>query len=245
MAIKHTLGFTALVSLFAFPSALWANEIRAEAGIFSTGYNRFAIPSATGTKVNFSDSGSGFYYRGSASFKVSENGLIRVMAAPLEANYSFTPDSALSFNNVSFPAGVKTDVEYQFNSFRAAYLYRFALSESLVAQLGGVAKIRVAKIALTNGATKSEYNNTGFVPLLNLGLHWIALPNWEIRFDVDGAAAKQGRAVDGSLELFHRLTEKGSGISVGYRLLEGGADNDKVYTFSLFHYAFLALHYGF
>jgi hypothetical protein len=24
---------------------------------------------------------------------------------------------------------------------------------------------------------------------------------------------------------------------LGYRILEGGADNDEVYTFSLFHYA--------
>jgi hypothetical protein len=25
-------------------------------------------------------------------------------------------------------------------------------------------------------------------------------------------------------------------LRVGYRILEGGADNDEVYTFSLFHY---------
>jgi hypothetical protein len=27
------------------------------------------------------------------------------------------------------------------------------------------------------------------------------------------------------------------GIDAGYRLLEGGADNDEVFTFALFHYA--------
>jgi hypothetical protein len=26
-------------------------------------------------------------------------------------------------------------------------------------------------------------------------------------------------------------------LDVGYRLLEGGADNDEVYTFAFFHYA--------
>jgi hypothetical protein len=26
-------------------------------------------------------------------------------------------------------------------------------------------------------------------------------------------------------------------LQAGYRILEGGADNDEVYTFSLFHYA--------
>ncbi|NLE06337.1 MAG: hypothetical protein GX638_16250 [Crenarchaeota archaeon] len=34
-------------------------------------------------------------------------------------------------------------------------------------------------------------------------------------------------------------------IRGGYRMLEGGADNDEVYTFSLFHYAVLGLSYSF
>lgn len=219
--------------------------MRAEAGIYFTGYNKFAIPNPSGTRITFTDSGSNFYYRGSALFQISERSFIRLLAAPLEANYSFTPASAQSFNNVNFPAGNSTQVQYQFNSYRAGYIYRFPLAESLTAQIGGVAKIRVAKIALRGGGASSEYNNTGFVPLLNLGLFWKFYSPWELRLDVDGAAAKQGRAVDGSFEVFYRLSEKGSGLSAGYRLLEGGADNEKVYTFALFHYGFLALTYGF
>jgi hypothetical protein len=30
-------------------------------------------------------------------------------------------------------------------------------------------------------------------------------------------------------------------VKIGYRILEGGADNDKVHTFSLFHYTVAGL----
>ncbi len=33
--------------------------------------------------------------------------------------------------------------------------------------------------------------------------------------------------------------------SIGYRVVKGGADNDKVYTFALFHYAVVGLSYRF
>jgi hypothetical protein len=62
-----------------------------------------------------------------------------------------------------------------------------------------------------------------------------------LRFDLDGAAARQGRAFDGSLELFFPTAEWAEeGLSAGIRVLEGGADNSKVNTFALFQYAFLA-----
>jgi len=231
--------------LLLAPKNLSAHDLRAEGGLFSTGYNKFAIPNPAGTRVTFTNSETGLYYRGQATFQIGEQSYLRLIAAPLVANYSFSPTTPIQFNNVTFPAASPTEVEFQFNSYRASYLYRFLLTDSLTAQVGGVAKIRVAKIAMRSGGTRSEYNNTGFVPLLNLGLLWVASPAWELRFDLDAAAAKQGRAEDGSLELFYRLSEKGSGISAGYRLLEGGADNAKVYTFSLFHYAFAALTYGF
>ena len=38
--------------------------------------------------------------------------------------------------------------------------------------------------------------------------------------------------------IVYRHTERVA-LMAGYRLLEGGADNDTVYTFSMFHYAVL------
>jgi len=65
-----------------------------------------------------------------------------------------------------------------------------------------------------------------------------------LTFEGDALAAPQGRAEDVALSLSYDITEKVS-FRLGYRLLEGGADNDKVYTFSLFHYAVAGLSYRF
>jgi hypothetical protein len=54
--------------------------------------------------------------------------------------------------------------------------------------------------------------------------------------DIEGAAASQGRAVDASIRLRRQL-RNGMTVSAGYRGLEGGADNDELYTFAWLNYA--------
>ena len=49
-------------------------------------------------------------------------------------------------------------------------------------------------------------------------------------------AAPQGRAEDVLLVVTWSL-RPGVGLHLGYRMLEGGADNDEVYNFSWLHYA--------
>ncbi|MCK7482499.1 MAG: hypothetical protein M0C28_39280 [Candidatus Moduliflexus flocculans] len=58
--------------------------------------------------------------------------------------------------------------------------------------------------------------------------------------DGDALAAPQGRAEDVSLSVWADLSQK-LRLRVGYRLLEGGAENDEVYTFALVNYAFAGL----
>ena len=48
----------------------------------------------------------------------------------------------------------------------------------------------------------------------------------------DALAAPQGRAEDVLAALTYGKSDKFR-IKIGYRILEGGADNDEVYTFSL------------
>ena len=134
---------------------------------------------------------------------------------------------------------------YKFNSYRLAYLYELVSSPSFLLRGGFVGKIREAKVAVRGSGLNSSYDNVGFVPLLNLGFNLRLAKRMDFRFDLDGAAAKQGRAFDGSAELFYRADDRGSGISGGIRILEGGADNSKVNTFALLDYAFLAITVGF
>jgi hypothetical protein len=51
----------------------------------------------------------------------------------------------------------------------------------------------------------------------------------------DALAAPQGRAEDVLLAFYFHPAER-IGMKVGYRILEGGADNDEVYNFTLLHY---------
>lgn len=235
-----------IFSLFIFLSAnAFAHEVRLEGGLFKTVSNRFAIPNPGGSRVSVKNDSYKFYGRGQATFQISDNSYIRMMAAPFQANYSYATVDALNYNGVSFPANSVVDIKYQFNSYRLGYIYKFAAADSLQMQVGAVGKIRQAKIALSGSGLSTSYDNVGFVPLLNVGFAWMLFDPWELRFDLDGAAAKQGRAFDGSVELFQRLDKEGSGISAGIRILEGGADNSKVYTFALVDYGFLAVTYGF
>jgi hypothetical protein len=52
----------------------------------------------------------------------------------------------------------------------------------------------------------------------------------------DALAAPQGRAEDVLVAAGYRLSDKIS-LKAGYRILEGGADNDEVYNFTLLSYA--------
>ena len=56
-----------------------------------------------------------------------------------------------------------------------------------------------------------------------------------ILFDADALAAPQGRAEDVLLAAtwsFHKDLD----LRVGYRMVEGGAGNDEVYSFAWLHY---------
>jgi len=55
---------------------------------------------------------------------------------------------------------------------------------------------------------------------------------------------KLGRAFDVALKVGYDLTESWTAFA-GYRMLEGGSDNDDVYTFAWLHYAAFSLAYSF
>jgi hypothetical protein len=82
------------------------------------------------------------------------------------------------------------------------------------------------------------------VPLVNLYGEYSAADRWTLVVDFDGLASPQGRAVDLGLLARYEL-DKQWYLAGGYRTLEGGADNDDVYTFAWFNYAVLSAGYRF
>jgi hypothetical protein len=107
---------------------------------------------------------------------------------------------------------------------------------------GGTVLIRDAEIELQQNDVKASDSNVGVVPLLSLAAEWSFMDRWEAIFDFDGLAGGPGRAFDTAIKLQYDLTDRWR-IGAGYRTLEGGVDNNTVYNFAWFHYAFISVGY--
>jgi hypothetical protein len=159
-----------------------------------------------------------------------------LLAAFLTMRSDGTLDRAVDFNGATFPAGTPLESTFRFNSYRLTYRYLLFDSPKFQFRAGVSAKVRDAAIRLEGGGQESENTDLGFVPLLSFSAIWLAHPRLHLVLDGDALAAPQGRAEDVLLAAVAPLNDHVS-LKAGYRILEGGADNDTVYTFSLFHYA--------
>ena len=150
------------------------------------------------------------------------------------------PATDLRFAGTQYVAGIPARATYQFDSYRTTYRYRFHQGASTTAWVGFTGKLRNARVALHQGMTSSEKTDLGFVPLLHLAGSWGITPRWSLELDADALAGGPGRAEDVTVRLGWHAGPQWS-IHVGYRMVEGGADVDEVYTFAWLHYAALTL----
>jgi len=200
--------------------------------------NDFAVPGTTGTRIALDEATTGPFaaFRGTLWADVSKRTSLRLLAAPLKTTASLTPDTPVEFNGTTFPAGQPLDVTYVFNSYRLSWVYRFKSSGPVAFRAGLTAKVRDARIQLTGSGLDSTKSNVGVVPLLYGGVKWQMTDTLALDLDLDAAAASQGRAEDVALRLEAKVSPKVD-LFVGARTLEGGADNDEVYSFAWFAYA--------
>jgi len=145
---------------------------------------------------------------------------------------------------VTFEADENLNARYRFDSYRLTYSYALVRSERLHFDIGFTAKIRDAAIRVESEQRSSEKTNTGFVPLINFALDWSFDPQFGLLVEGDALAAPQGRAEDVLLAPYADVTDR-LRFRIGYRILEGGADNDEVYTFALLHYLSTGLTWSF
>lgn len=229
-------------------SSSWAvaSELNLEFGQVENSYNKIRIPGDEGTLFNMAPSfdNSNFYHRISYSHKFQSKHGFRLLYAPLKLEGDKVFSKEIKFQGVTFNANEKTHTEYAFNSYRGSYFYQLVDQKGWSLRLGGTLKIRDALVELKQDNVRKFKKNTGLVPLFYLASEY----NWDngfrIALDLDGLAAPQGRAFDVALMGGYYFTSKFHG-SLGYRMLEGGVDNDKVYNFSQFNYFFSALQYNF
>jgi hypothetical protein len=164
--------------------------------------------------------------------------------APLETKSEGRVTNDILFEGVVFPANTQLMGTYKFNSYRLTYRYDIVQKPRFEFGLGLTAKIRDAKIALASSALVSEKTNVGFVPIVNFRLLWHIDDKFGLLLDGDALAAPQGRAEDVQIAATYNLSDN-LRVRAGYRVLEGGAGNDEVYNFALFHYASVGLSYTF
>lgn len=210
-----------------------------ESGYVTTGYNDVRIPGDQGTLFSLNEelkAEGKIFYRLRVNYNINSRNIISVLYAPLTLKSQGSVSQDILFEDVLFPANSDIDATYKFNSYRLTYRYELVQKPKFNFGIGFTAKIRDAKIALASGDEQSEKVNVGFVPIINFRLSWNPVEKIGILFEGDALAAPQGRAEDVLLALTYKVSDK-IGIKAGYRILEGGADNDEVYTFSLFNYA--------
>ena len=222
-------------------------NLELEGGPVWQSYNDVRIPGDSGTEFSFKDlTGAGPYAYGrfTLGWNIRERHGVRLVAAPLRVNGSGTFDQPVSFAGTLFAADTGTEGRYKFDTYRLTYRYQFLNKAAWRLRAGATLLLRDAEIELEQNGLKASDSNVGVVPLLSFAADWMFAHRWAAMFDFEGLAGGPGRAFDVALKLQHDLTDNWY-AGAGYRILEGGADNDTVYNFAWFNFAFLSVGYRF
>jgi len=218
-----------------------------ETGFVSTSKNDVKIPGDQGTMISLTEdlaAASSFFVRLRAGYRLGERHNISALFAPLSMKSNGFLPYDVSFAGTVFLADSMLDAKYKFNSYRLTYRYDIVLNRKVEFGLGLTAKLRDAAIIMRAPGYYAEKTNTGFVPLINFRLLVMMDDRLGLLLEGDALAAPQGRAEDILFSALYELSDK-MHMRAGYRLLEGGADNDEVYNFSMFSYGSLGFTYTF
>lgn len=198
---------------------------------------RFSLRSLTGN-------GPSGFVRFDGAYSWRDRHQVRVLVAPLTIKGTGTSATPIRFDGQVFAANSPIRATYRFDSYRVSYRYKFYEGNGWRWWGGGTIKVRDANVKLQQGARVEDDPNTGPVPLISLYGTYAINDRLSLVLDFDGLIAPQGRAFDVAAKLDYALTDDFS-IGFGYRMLEGGADNDDVYTFAWLHYALVSASYRF
>ncbi|MEX2513320.1 MAG: hypothetical protein WD398_10475 [Cyclobacteriaceae bacterium] len=245
LPLKISISILVIAVSFLFvPAAKAQWTIDAETGLAFPGYNKVRIPNESGTlfsfKNDFEAQGPVVPARIRIGYTFNEKNHIFGLWAPLSINYEGGFDQTVQFQESAFPGGTAVDGFYQFNSYRLTYRRDVVQSNNWLIGIGFTAKIRDASVQLENEAgIKDRKDDLGFVPLLHLYTAY----DWggkTLFFEGDGLAGGPGRAFD--LFVGAKLPVSTTvSLKAGYRFLEGGANVDEVYNFTLVQFAVLGL----
>jgi len=228
---------TAVLSL-GYSSAYARLSFDIGTGVVFSGYNDVRIPNESGTDISLSEeleTDPDYFITARLTYSSGKRHNIAIFAAPLRLRANGKVNKVVKFEGEEFPANIPLRAVYRFDSYRLTYRYDIVHTRGFQFGLGLTAKIRDASILLEGGSKESEKKNTGFVPLINFRLGWMLSEKLGLLLGGDALAAPQGRAEDVLQAIQYKINENLS-IKLGYRILEGGADVDEVYNFTLLNY---------
>jgi len=236
LVLSILLALVLTLEVSAGASARWSLDL--ETGAVFSGYNDVRIPKSTGTLFSLSrelETDPGVFFRAKPGISWGDRHAVTLLVAPLRLKAQGQVNRPVTYEGTTFPALTPLSATYRFDSYRLTYRYDFLRRPALRAGLGITAKIRDAAIGVEGGGRSAEKKNTGLVPLLSFRTEWTPSEKLGVLLDGDAAWATQGRAEDVLLALQYRVGPKVN-RKAGYRILEGGADVEETYNFTLIHY---------
>ena len=231
--------YLVLLTILSFSAmAKWTYML--ESGLSYQQRNDVQIPNDTGTRLEFDrfDHGPFFHYRAELDYEMTNNHNLRLVLAPFDISVSGFVADSVDFDGTTFAGGQDLSVDYRFNSYRLGYYYSFWGRGKRQLNFGVTGKIRDARIRFRQASLSETYDNLGFVPLLYFAYQEDLGSGYYFNLNTDAAAAPQGRAIDLALKLRKDFSSHYQ-WGLGVRSLEGGADNDKLFTFSWVNYIVL------
>ncbi len=207
--------------------------------VLGTRYNDVRIPNQGGTLVNLPDNLSvnpTVFYRARLGYTIADRHTISLLYAPLTVQYQGSFGQNVNFNNQQFVANRPLTVDYTFNSYRLTYRYDFVARTHWRVGVGLTAKIRDASVRFASESNSTNFDNIGFVPLINFYAAYKPNEHWSVLAEGDALGSRFGRAEDifvgGAYNVNRTL-----GFKAGYRVVEGGANVDEIYNFTWINYA--------
>lgn len=234
---------------FTFPFALAAQFfVDAETGAAVNTSNSVQFPNEANSesdRINVIDefeNGSTWYYRLRLGYTIAERHTISALYAPLDFSYEGQFATPQTFGENTFLESEDVMLNYQFNSYRLTYRFEWVNEGKFRFGIGLTAKIRDARIKVESTEAVSETEDLGFVPLINFRAAYNFNDQWSVLLRGDALVGEQGRAEDVFLGGAYSPSDNHQ-FKLGYRILDGGADVDQVYNFSLVQYAALGYRY--
>lgn len=251
-SVINLLVIIAIVSLTLSggPTWGWASpldkrfSLEFETGAVWQSRNEIHIPdSAEGTRFSLADlqdRSANVHRRVEATWNILSRHSLRFVYAPLNFSGTGTFTSPVIFAGGTFAPGAPVDTEYKFDSYRVTYRYQFYESERWRLKIGVTAFVRDAKVELNQQGVRASDSDIGVVPLLSANMEYALAPRWTALVDFDGLVSPQGRAVDAAAKIRYDLTNNWY-VSAGYRVFEGGVDNDERFAFAWYNFAVVSL----